>query len=121
MKTKFTLLFLLIITAVSAQDYRYGKVSKEELSKEKSNIDPEAAGEILYEKAYMKLEISEVDGKFYLTKEVEGRIKVYDKDNLANKFLQQEVAMYAPNSTREKLLNFRGSTYNLDNGKIVET
>src|SRR5690606_19044647 len=35
--------------------------------------------------------------------------------------LNREVSVYAPSSTREKLTGFRGSTYNLEGGKIEET
>ncbi len=121
MKIKIVLLFLTVFYISYAQDYRNGKVSKEELEKTKSSIDPEVAGEILYEKSYVILEFSTVEKRIYVRKEIEGRIKVYDKDNLIDKFLTQEVVMYAPSSFREKTLEFKGSTYNLENGKVVET
>ncbi len=121
MKTKILFLTTLLFVFAQSQDYKYGKVSKEELEKSKSTIDPEAAGEILYEKAYIQMEFSTTENRFFVTTEIEGRIKVYDKDNLNNRYLNKEVVIYSPNSTREKLLNFKGSTYNLENGKIVET
>lgn len=121
MRHYFFLLAILFSSTLLAQDNRYGKVSKEELSKTKSTIDLEAPAEILYEKIYIALELDPVEGKFLLKKEVEGRIKIYNKDNTANKFLNREVSVYAPSSTREKLTGFRGSTYNLEGGKIEET
>lgn len=121
MKTKFLLLTTLLFMFAQSQDYKYGKVSKEELEKTNSTIDPEAAGEILYEKANIHMEFSTTENRFFVTTEIEGRIKVYDKDNLNNRYLNKEVVIYSPNSTREKLLNFKGSTYNLENGKVVET
>ena len=121
MKTKMTFLISLISLGIFAQNYKYGKVSEADLTKEKSLIAPNAAGEILYEKAILTLELSPTDNRFYITKEVEGRIKVYDKDQLDDHFLSREVRLYAPSSTREKLLGLKGSTYNLENGKIVET
>ena len=121
MKTKFTLLFALILVISQAQDYRFGRVSKEELQKEKSLIEPDAAGEILYEKVKISIEFNELQGKLFVQKEVEGRIKVYDKDKINEDYLQLEVNLRAPSSNRDKLISFRGSTYNLENGKSVET
>lgn len=120
---KTTFIFLLSIFTIHgfSQDFKYGKVSVEELKKEKSMIDADAAGEILYEKAEIRLELSTTENRFYITEEVEGRIKVYDKDNLSSRFLNKKVRVYSPNSTREKITSFKGSTYNLENGKAVET
>jgi hypothetical protein len=121
MKNYLIVLSILFSSTLVAQDLRFGKVSKEELTKEKSTIDPEAAAEILYEKMDVLLEYDQVERKFIVKKEVEGRIKVYKKDNTPNDFLGQEVTIYVPGSTREKLSGFRGSTYNLEGGKIEET
>lgn len=120
MKTIILTAALLLFAFSSAQDNRFGKVSKEELSKERSTIDAESPAEILYEKIDITLDF-DPNGGFVVTKEIEGRIKIYNKDNTADKFLKQEVSLYAPNSTREKLIGLRGVTYNLEGGKIVET
>ncbi len=121
MKTISSILAFLFVLSTYAQDYRFGKVSKEELTKERSTIDPESPAEILYEKMYVTLEFAPGDNGFVLTREVEGRIKIYDKDNTNDKFLQQQVSLYAPSSVREKVIGFRGTTYNLEGGKITET
>jgi len=121
MKTQFTIILLILTAILQAQDYRFGKVSKEELTKEKSAIDPESPAEVLYEKIYINLEFSQTENKLYVTKEVEGRIKIYDKDNTAEHHLKQEVVLYTPNSAKEKISGFKGVTYNLEGGKIVET
>src|SRR5690606_35021072 len=121
MKTISTLFTFLFFVCISAQDHRFGKVSKEELSKERSTIDPESPAEILYEKMFVTLDFNPTGNGFIMTKEIEGRIKIYNKDNTADHFLQQEISMYAPNSNREKVIGLRGVTYNLEGGKIVET
>lgn len=121
MKTISTLFTFLFFVFISAQDHRFGKVSKEELSKERSTIDPESPAEILYEKMFVTLDFNPTGNGFIMTKEIEGRIKIYNKDNTADHFLQQEISMYAPNSNREKVIGLRGVTYNLEGGKIVET
>ena len=121
MKIKSTLSLFLILMIANAQDYKFGKVSNEELTKEKSLIDAEAPAEILYEKNNIALEFSETEGKFYVTREVEGRIKIYDKNNTPDEFLRREVEFKTPSAVREKILGFKGVTYNLENGKIEET
>lgn len=121
MKNLFLLLLTLPFIFVQGQNFKYGKVSKEELAKEKSAIAPEAAGEILYEKARFIIEFNTSENRFYLTKEVEGRIKIYDKDKLDDRFLNKEIRLYAPSSTREKLTNISAATNNLENDKIETT
>ncbi len=121
MKTKISIISFILFISIQAQDYRFGKVSKEELTKEKSTIDPESSAEVLYEKIYVVLEFSPIEKKLYVTKEVEGRIKIFDKNNTDQGHLKQEVKLYTPNSTREKISGFKGITYNLEGGKIVET
>lgn len=119
MKKTFILVLTLCFTGVYAQNYKYGKVSKEELESTQSSIDPEAAGEILYEKATYKLEYVDREGRFYLTREVEGRIKVYDKDRIDDDFLRVELRYYEPSSAhREKVQGLKGATYNLVGGKV---
>lgn len=121
MKTIILTTTLLLFTFGIAQDNRFGKVSKEELTKEKSAIDAESPAEVLYEKIDIVLDYSQTEGRFFLTKEVEGRIKIYNKDNTDDRFLKQEVGLYSPSATREKISGFKGITYNLEGGKIIET
>lgn len=121
MKTIISILTFVLFISISAQDKRFGKVSQEELTKARSTIDAESPAEVLYEKIDIVLEYSQVEGHFFLTKEVEGRIKVFKKDNTDDRYLKQEVHLYSPNATREKISGFKGVTYNLEGGKIVET
>lgn len=121
MKTIISTSIFLFFICAYAQDNRFGKVSKEELTKEKSTIDAESPAEILYEKMEVTLDLLPDGRGFQITKEIEGRIKIYNKDNTPERFLKQEVSLYAPSSNREKVMGFKGVTYNLDGGKIVET
>lgn len=121
MKTIISIFTLAMFISTYAQDNRFGKVSKEELTKERSAIDSESPAEVLYEKMDVTLDFSPDGKSFVVTKEIEGRIKIYNKDNTADKFLKQEIALYSPSSTREKVIGLKGITYNLEGGKIVET
>lgn len=120
---KFIPILLLILASNFAwsQDNRYGKVSKEELKKTESKIAPDSPAEILYEKTNIEIRIFESEGKVYLVQEVEARIKVYDKNNTHRDYLQLEIPMYAPTTTRDKIISFKAVTYNLEGDKIVET
>lgn len=119
MRINLSLIITLFFVSIHAQNYKYGKISKEELTKEKSTIDPESAAEVLYETANYKIEYLDNEGRFYLTKEVEGRIKIYDKDQVSDQYLVQRISLHTPSSTRDKLLTFKGSTANLEGGKVV--
>ena len=56
MRIGFTLGLVLGFVSLFAQDNRYGKVSKEELSKTQSLINPESPAEILFENAILRME-----------------------------------------------------------------
>lgn len=114
------LIFLVSCSISFAQNHRFGRVSIEELEKTESKITPDAAAEILYEKANVSLELN-TRGKFVLTREYEGRIKIYDKDNVDEDLLVLEVLFSSSSNSRESVSGLRGSTYNLENGKSVET
>lgn len=121
MKTIISIFTLALFISTYAQDHRFGKVSKEELTKERSFIDTESPAEVLYENMEVTLDFDPDGSGFVVTKEIEGRIKIYNKDNTADDYLKQEIYLKAPNSTREKIIGLKGVTYNLENGKIVET
>lgn len=122
MRTK--ILFLLLLSPITAflQDYRFGRVSADELKKTESTIDPEAAAEVIYEKVYISLDYDRIQRAFYITKEFEGRIKIYNKDKVTEEYLNHNIRLYsASTATREKVLNIRATTNNLENGKVAST
>lgn len=106
-------------TLLNAQNRKYGKISKAELEMTQSSIDTEAAAEVLYETVIINIEYFPIQNGFRATKEIEGRIKVYDKDKLDDEFKNLSVELYTPGSDRDKLVTFKGNTVNLEGGKIV--
>lgn len=120
MKNLLTL-FILINSFAMAQDYRFGKVSKDELEKTKSTIESSAAAEILYSSGKAVADWNSVSGELEMTKSVFYRIKVYDKDKTSDNILKHEVKLYRSNSDVEKISGLKVVTYNLDGGKINET
>ncbi len=112
----FLALFI-FISALQAQDYRFGKVSSDELLEKAHPVEKDANAAVLYRSVSTYYEFNQTTG-FTLITDVHERIKIYNKDgfNWAN----QEVISFKNASTREKVAGLKASTYNINNGKIKE-
>lgn len=110
--------FCFINTSV-AQNYKFGKVSKEELLEKEHPTDLSADAAILYRENKTSFEYNSGEG-FYLSTEVFERIKIYNKEGF--KWATQEVDLYqASSGSNDKVSGLKGYTYYLGNdGKIVE-
>ena len=117
MKYIFTIaVFILGITFLSAQDFRYGKVSKEELAQKVHPIDSSANAAVLYREEKISFVYTDHDG-FVQEREVYERVKIYNNEGY--KWATKKVYIYKGGSGKtEKLSNLQGTTYNLSNGKI---
>ncbi|WP_106791459.1 DUF3857 domain-containing protein [Aquimarina sp. Aq78] len=109
---------LIVSTSGFAQEYKYGKVSKEELAEQSYPIDSTAHAAVLYEKKHIHMNYNQSQG-FQLITEVHKRIKLYKKDGFD--YATDEVFLYHKNSENEKIVSLKGVTYNLVDNKIVET
>jgi len=111
-------LLLLLITNVTAQEFKLGKVSIAELEQKVHPKDSSAAAAILYKKGKTRIEY-DVDNGFITLTEVETRIKIYKKEgyNWAN----QGVWYYNTINLPEKVIFTDAVTYNLAGGKIEKT
>lgn len=118
---RILLLLLLFIFASSYAQVKFGKISKEELALSKSELEPEAAAEIISKVGRYEVVYNKVTEAFEVNKEVEVRIKVYDKDKTPTHLLNMQVPTYIMESSKEKIFGVRASTYNLEDGKIKET
>ncbi|WP_179339741.1 DUF3857 domain-containing protein [Winogradskyella ludwigii] len=108
--------FVLGINSLSAQDFRYGKVSKEELGQKIHPIDSSANAAVLYREEKINFIYTDHDG-FMQEREVYERVKIYNKEGY--KWATKKVYIYKGGSGKtEKLSNLQGTTYNLSNGKI---
>lgn len=108
------LLFLSGFSA-TAQDFRLGKVSKEELLQKVHPTDTSASAAYLFKrgKTYFR-----VNDRFFMVTEVECRIKIYKKEGY--EYATQEMPYYTGGKTVK--LNFSDAyTYNLVGGEIVKT
>ncbi|WP_445432874.1 transglutaminase-like domain-containing protein [Chryseobacterium indoltheticum] len=121
MKNIITLLSLFLIsTTVFAQNQQFLKVpkfNKEDLKKEKSEIDPKAPAELLYRAIHYRID----NRTGNLIKEYTYRVKIYKKDK-SEDWHNLEVSLYDNNSgDREVLVNMKALVYNLEGDNVVET
>lgn len=110
---KYTILILFFTTTFygyGKDEYKYGKVTTEQLAQKKYPKDSLTGAVILYS-------IGEINRLLFTKRE---KIKIYDKNAfyLAN----QTLVLYNPKFSGDdvSLYNIKGKTYNLENGKIVE-
>ena len=104
-------------TSLIAQNYKFGKVSEEELKEEFNPLDSTANATILYSSEKIHYEYTR-DRGFFKIQEVHKRIKIYNKEGF--RWASKEIAMYDKNtSTKDVMLNLKGETYNLLEGKVV--
>lgn len=114
----FSLLLLLIVSVVSAQEFKLGKVSIAELEQNNHPIDSSAAAAILYKKGSTRF-IYDKDNGFAIVTEVENRIKIYKKEGYD--WANQNIPYYIVGGVEESVTFSDAVTYNLVSGKIEKT
>lgn len=120
---KYYILFLFVLVTLNSfgkDDYKYGKVTIEELSEKYYKKDSLTGAVILYNIGETETTLHHNTFSFNTTYTVRKKIKIYDKNalGLANltlvlydeKLANQDISIY----------NVKGKTYNLENGKIVD-
>lgn len=111
--------FLFIYLITNAQtDFKFGKVSKEEVEQTQHALEKDAEAAILYKKEYLFYDYNSESG-FVTKRQAHYRIKIYDKSGLDWGTL--DVPLYKSGSNEERISGVKGYTYNLENGKVVET
>lgn len=113
-----SLVVLLCMSKVTAQEFKPGKVSVAELEEKVHPKDSSAAAAILYKKGKTSIEYDTNDG-FVTVTEVETRIKIYKKEGYD--WANQKVWYYNYTGLKEKVTFSDAVTYNLVNGKIEKT
>jgi len=113
-----TVLLLLFAALCTAQDYKFGKVSLDEVKETVYDKDSSASAVFLYKnrKSYYRIVPS---GGIKLVTEVHERVKIYNKSGMD--YATKTYSLYKDGSKRENLTGLKGYTYNQDNGKLVET
>ncbi len=111
-----TALFLCVFGLLNAQNYKFGKVSKEELIQKEHPIDPTADAAVLYRETKSEFQYSENAGWSLVTDYFE-RVKIYTKEGF--EYANATINLYK-NNNEDKLRGLKGSTYYLDDGKVKE-
>ncbi|SHJ12545.1 protein of unknown function [Mesonia phycicola] len=124
MKTRLSTILILLIflslkfTLVNAQEVEFRNVTKEELLKQKSDIDSTAGAEILYynREVFFNVTYSSV----YLVTEVHKRIKFYNDRPEDLAYATEKIRLYIKESN-EEVSKIKAYSYNLKNNYIEET
>ena len=123
MKNQITkTLFVLIIPALSfAQKppIKFGDVPIEDLKMTRYEKDSSAAAVVLADYGESTIEYDQSEDRFVLRFERVQRIKILTKDGL--RYANFSIPLYHDGSSDEKIGSLKAYTYNLENGKIVET
>ena len=117
MKPLFLFVLLLLGSNAFTQNYKFGKVSKEELQEKFNPLDSSAQAAYLYKYRKTYFEYKPDEG-FQLVTDVFNRIKIYNQEGFEN--ATKAILLYNHGLDREKLLGLKAYTYNLVGGKIEE-
>ena len=106
--------FLIFSATLTAQNFKYGKVSKEELAEKQNASYPEADATVLYRSVNITYSFREGEG-FSTKTEVHERVKIYNKNG--EDWATRKFKTYSYGADRETF-DIKGVTYNLINGSV---
>jgi len=110
---------LIVAQTLTAQNYKFGKVSVEEL-KEKAHPDyPEAEASILYKKQKISFSYQQGNG-FVQSNEIHERIKIYTKEGFDYATRMINLYVGGRSTSSESVIGLKAYTYNLEGGKITK-
>ncbi len=113
-----TLIAVLCFLNISvAQNYKFGKVSEEELLQKEHPTDPAADAAILYRETKTDFQYTQ-DAGWYMVTDYFERIKIYTKEGF--EWANETIYLYKGDG-EDKLIGLKGYTYYLDvDGKVEE-
>jgi len=115
----FGFLFFIAISSIAQKlPVKFGDVPVEQLSMTKYEADTSASAVILADYGESIIEYDQNNG-FILSFERLTRIKILTKDGLD--WANFSIPLYHQGGDAEKLSSIKGTTYNLENGKVMET
>jgi len=118
LKQIITFTFLFTVFFIKAQNYKFGKVSKEELTEKIYAKDSSAFAAVLYRNISISYDYVQSAG-FQVITNVHERVKIYNKDGFDYGTIAER--LYQSNNGDESLSGLKAYTYNLENGAIVKT
>ena len=106
----------LILFSSQAQDFRFGKVSAEELEEKFNPVDSSANATVLYKNEIIRFDYLQGEG-FVQDRTVHERIKIYNKEGFD--WTTKRIRLYNESNSKSESLNaLKAYTYNLIEGKV---
>jgi len=118
MRTIILLLFLSFNLTLTAQNYDFGKVSKEEIEEKFNPLDSSANATYLYKyrRTYFKYRLEK---GFEQITDVHERIKIYNKEGFD--YATKKINLYKSGNENEEVASLKAYAYNIIDGKVEET
>ncbi|WP_308990706.1 DUF3857 domain-containing protein [Mariniflexile litorale] len=115
---RITTLFLIICFCMNsfAQNFSFGKVSKQELEEKFNPLDSFANAAYLHKYRRTYFQYDQEKG-FVVVTEIFERIKIYTQEGFD--YTTKKVSLYKSNRDQEEFSNLKAYTYNLIEGKII--
>jgi len=115
---KILLILLVVLFAqdIAAQNYKFGKVSKEELEEKYYPLDSSANAVVLYKKRRTYFEYNNQTG-WELNTKVHERIKIYNKEGYL--WASKRIKLYTGDVDERVII--KAYSYNIDQNKIKKT
>lgn len=114
----FTLTFIISANAGSNESYKPSKVTTADLNMNVYDKDSSAGAVILYDIGAVELKFVQGKQGFEYSYQRKTRIKILNSNQLDQ--ANQEVYLFIGEEDRETIGSLKGTTYNLENGKIEE-
>lgn len=109
--------FFFLLGNVIAEDFSFGKVTKDDFKN--NSIFKEANAIVLREFGKASIQLHEIKGRLVLRYYYHTKILLINKDGLDQ--ANFTIPLYKDGSDRENIENIKGKTFQLIDGKIVET
>ncbi|SEN29871.1 protein of unknown function [Chitinophaga rupis] len=110
-------LFTLASVAQEKNKIRYGKISPEDFQKTRYELDTGAHAVVLADVGSTEFEAYQSDLRLVYTRY--RRVKILDKTGY--EAANEEIYLYVSGNDEEKVSNLKAVTYNLEDGKVVDT
>ncbi|MGR7812360.1 transglutaminase domain-containing protein [Lacinutrix undariae] len=102
-----------------AQNYKFGKVSKEDFNKYKTPASPDDNATVIYRSQTINFEYADSKG-FFQQNEIHERILIHNKEGFD--WATKKVRIYNKSAANSELLrNLKGYTFTYSNGKVEKT
>ena len=113
-----TILIFLCASYINAQDFKFGKISKEELQEKVYAKDSSAAAAVL--NRYVSIYYTYIKSSgFQVTRQVHEKVKIYNKEGFEHATVSER--LYQASGGNESFSALKAYTYNLVDGEIKKT